>query len=82
MPQYPYAVVKLGPHGIEFNEAVIMSLDVDMIDCEASEYNVLWYNEDTGVWEDVGGYMEDGAVKAKLEHFSEYGSESKLSMPL
>ena len=79
MPQYPYAVVKLGPHGIQFKKKVIMSLDVDMIDSDADEYRVLWYNEDAGVWEDIGGYMEDGAVKAKLEHFSEYGNEKTFS---
>ena len=78
MPQYPYAVVRLGPHGIQFNKEVIMSLDVDVIDSDAEEYQVLWYNEDTGVWEDIGGYMEDGAVKANLKHFSDYGDVPNL----
>jgi hypothetical protein len=73
MPQYPYAVVQLGPHGIQFKKEVVMSLNVDKIDSDAEEYRVLWYNEDTSIWEDVGGYMEDGAVKVGLEHFSDYG---------
>ena len=80
MPQYPYAVVRLGPHGIQFNKEVIMSLDVSMIDSDATEFRVLWYNEDAGVWEDIDGYMEDGAVKAKLEHFSDYGDEPDIKM--
>ncbi len=80
MPQYPYAVVRLGPHGIQFNKEVIMSLDMDKIDSDAAEFRVLWYNEDAGVWEDIGGYMEDGAVKARLKHFSEYGSDPDVRM--
>jgi hypothetical protein len=80
MPLYPYAVVQLGPHGICFNKEVVMSLDVDMIDCDATEYRVLYHNEDAGMWEDIGGYMEDGAVKVGLEHFSEYGHERNISM--
>lgn len=80
MPQYPYAVVRLGPHGIQFNKKVILSLDGDMIDSDATQFRVLWYNEDTGVWEDVGGYMEDGDVKAELEHFSDYGDLPELNI--
>jgi len=38
---------------------------------------VLWYNEKSGRWEDIGGYIEDGAVKADLDHFSDYGMEDK-----
>ena len=72
MPEYPSAMVRLEPHGIQFNRDVILSLDIDKTDAESM--GVLWFNEDTGIWEDIGGYMEDGAVKAELEHFSQYGA--------
>ncbi|MGM0484274.1 MAG: hypothetical protein ACQERI_06985, partial [Candidatus Krumholzibacteriota bacterium] len=56
MPDYPNAMVRLEPHGIEFNRDVILSLDVDKTDAESM--GVLWFNENTGIWEDIGGYME------------------------
>ena len=73
MPRYPMAVVELGPHGIEFNVPVILSLDISMVDSDAADYMVLWHNEDTSLWEYIGGYVEGGIIKAELEHFSEYG---------
>ena len=75
MPQYPYAVARLEPHGIKFNKEVILSVPIDVLASDASILNVLWHNEDTGLWENIGGYMEDGAVKAGLKHFSDYGFE-------
>jgi len=73
MPQYPEAVVRLGPHGIQFLKEVILSLPLGVVETEAEEFTVLWYNEETGLWEDIGGYIENGEIKAGLEHFSEYG---------
>ena len=73
MPRYPEAVVELGPHGIQFNKAVILSISLDKLDSDASGYSVLWHNEETGLWENIGGYIEDGAAKIGLEHFSDYG---------
>ena len=73
MPEFPKAIVKLGPHGIQFKEAVVLSLSKEMMEAAGGSFNVLWYNEQTGLWESIGGYMEDGAVKAQLKHFSEYG---------
>ena len=72
MPDYPYAVVRLGPHGIKFNKEVTISISADVMEAGVS-CKVLWYNEDTGYWQEIGGYSEDGAFKAGLEHFSEYG---------
>ena len=77
MPRYPEAVVRLGPHGIKFNKEVTLSLPLGVVETEADGYKVLWHNDDTGLWEDVGGYTEGGMIKADLEHFSEYG-QSKL----
>jgi len=73
MPEYPNAMVRLEPHGIQFNKDVILSLEMDKTDATDSQIDVLWFNEDAGIWEGIGGYIEDGAVKAGLEHFSEYG---------
>jgi hypothetical protein len=76
MPDYPYAVVRLGPHGIKFNKEVTLSIPVDIIEPEAN-CNVLWYNEDSGYWEDIGGSTEDGAYKTGLKHFSDYALADK-----
>ncbi|MCD6380289.1 hypothetical protein J7M07_07595 [bacterium] len=73
MPQFPSAVVQLSPHGIQFNKDVIMSLSMAVIDSENSDIKVIWHNEESELWEYIGGYTEDGVVKAGLEHFSEYG---------
>ena len=73
MPYFPSAVVRLGPHGIQFEKDVTLSLATDMIADDAENFRVLWYNEDAGYWESIDGYMEDGCVIAELQHFSEYG---------
>lgn len=72
MPEFPKAIVRLSPHGIQFDAPVILSLDLAMA-AESSELDVFWLNDGTGLWETIGGYVEDGALKAKLNHFSEYG---------
>ncbi len=73
MPRYPEAVVRLGPHGIEFNKKVTLSLPLGVVETEADGYTVLWYNEETELWENIDGYTASGMIKADLEHFSEYG---------
>ena len=73
MPRYPEAMVELGPHGIEFNKNVIMTLPLSKIASDATSYRTLWLNENTGLWEDIGGSIENNNVRSELEHFSEYG---------
>ncbi len=73
MPRYPEAMVELGPHGIEFNKNVTMTLPLDKVDSDASSYRTLWNNEDTGIWEDIGGRTENNNVVTELKHFSDYG---------
>ena len=73
MPEFPSAVVKLGPHGIHFNKAVILSIPVDKFADGASDYTTYWLNEDTGRWVPIGGSVYDGVVKTELWHFSDYG---------
>ena len=73
MPRYPEAVVRLGPHGIEFNKKVTLSLPLGVVETEAENHNVLWYNEASVLWEYIGSYIENGTLKAELEHFSDYG---------
>jgi hypothetical protein len=73
MPEFPKAIVRLSPHGIQFDAPVILSLALDKAAAASSEWDVLWLNDATGLWESIGGYVEDGALKAELKHFSEYG---------
>ena len=75
MPEFPSAVVRLGPEGIQFNAPVILSLALDKTLDVSDNWNVLWLNDATGLWESIGGYVDNGAVKAVLKHFSEYGHD-------
>ena len=77
MPLYPEAVVRLGPHGIQFLKEVTLSLPLGVVETEADDYTTLWLNEETGLWEDVGGYVQDGILKANLTHFSDYADVDK-----
>ena len=84
MPRYPEAVVRLGPHGIQFLKEVTLSLPLGVVETEAEDYGdytTLWLNDETGLWEDIGGYIEDHTIKAKLTHFSEYSDVNKKTMP-
>ena len=75
MPSFPEAVVELGPHGIQFNKPVTMSLSLDMVDSDAEGFVVYYYNEDSGLWENIGGETTDQATIVELEHFSDYGHQ-------
>jgi len=72
MPEFPKAIVRLSPHGIRFSAPVILALDLTKVEA-ADDWDVLWLNDASGMWESIGGFVEDNALKAKLEHFSEYG---------
>jgi hypothetical protein len=80
MPEFPKAIVRLSPHGIQFDAPVILSLALDKAVELSDQWNVLWLNEGSGLWESIGGYVEDGAVKAELKHFSEYGPVPNLTI--
>jgi hypothetical protein len=75
MPEFPKAIVRLSPHGIQFNAPVILSLDLNKAATQSDAWDVLWLNDGTGQWESIGGCVEDGSVKAELKHFSDYGNE-------
>jgi hypothetical protein len=75
MPEFPKAIVRLSPHGIQFSAPVILSLSLEKSAAASNEWDVLWLNDGTGRWESIGCYVEDGFLKAKLEHFSEYGND-------
>ncbi len=82
MPEFPKAIVRLSPHGIQFDAPVILSLDLGKAAEMSDQWNVLWLNDVSGLWESIGGYMEDGALKAELKHFSEYGQDpTKATRP-
>lgn len=72
MPEFPKAVVRLSPHGIQFNAPVILSLALDKVEA-ADGWDCLWLNEASGLWESIGADTENGIVKTALKHFSEYG---------
>ena len=82
MPEFPKAIVRLSPHGIQFNAQVILSLELDKASESPARWDVLWLNDGTGLWESIGGYVEDGAVKAKLKHFSEYADDGNGKLPV
>ncbi len=75
MPEFPKAIVRLSPHGIQFKEAVVVSLPLEMIESPAPSYRILWHNAGAGIWESIGGRIDNGFIKAELKHFSEYGPE-------
>ena len=75
MPEFPKAIVRLSPHGIQFNAPVILSLALEKTAAISDDWNVLWLNDETGLWENIGGYVESGAAKAELKHFSDYGHD-------
>jgi hypothetical protein len=76
MPEFPKAIVRLSPHGIQFHAEVIVSLNLAMVE-ESSDWDVLWLNEVSGLWESIGAYVYDEMVNARLEHFSDYGIDPK-----
>lgn len=73
MPEYPSAVVRLSPHGIYFKKEVVLSIPTELIESGSESYSVLWFNEEAGYWENIGGYIDEGEAKVELEHFSRYG---------
>jgi hypothetical protein len=75
MPEFPKAIVRLSPHGIQFNAPVILSLALDKAVELSDQWDVLWLNDGSGQWESIGGYVQDGAVRAQLKHFSDYGTD-------
>ena len=78
MPRYPEAMVELGPHGIEFNKNVIMTLPLAKVDSDAISYRTLWNDENAGLWVDIGGKIDNNNVVTELQHFSDYGYQSGL----
>lgn len=77
MPEFPSAVVRLSPHGIQFKVPVTLSLDLAMVDpASVVNHDIVWLNEMSGLWESIGCSIEDGFVKSKLEHFSDYGDNN------
>lgn len=80
MPRYPEAVVRLGPHGIQFLKEVTLSLPLGVVETEADDYMTIWFNEELGLWVDTGGYVENGTIKVDLLHFSEHGASPHLNI--
>ena len=73
--------IELGPHGIVFGKPVALCVsyagtnaDPDCPAYDASEPQVVWYNDDGGVWTPVPGVIDAAAktIIVKLAHFSRY----------
>ena len=68
--------VELGPHGIQFNRPVTMTLDLEGTSAEgnASASSTLWYNEELDRWERVRAAdgSDENRLRSELDHFSKY----------
>jgi hypothetical protein len=67
--------VELGPHGIQFNEAVTIKIDLSGTTGEGvgNATSTLWYNEVEDWWEEMPSLDNDAnTTKSSLQHFSKY----------
>ena len=73
--------VELGPHGTQFDEPVLLSIDFSgtAADPGAAAYDhrepaIFWLNDKTNQWEEIPSTTDWSRrrVEAKLEHFSRY----------
>jgi hypothetical protein len=70
---------ELGPHGLEFNKPVTLTIDyggtpAEQLEASSQTLGVYWYNEATGRWQLVGRNIDvdRNLSRAQLEHFSDY----------
>ncbi len=66
-----------GPHGLQFKKPVEIELSYKMADLNGvneKKLRIYYFNEDTGLWELVGGKVDKRkkVVKVKINHFSRY----------
>lgn len=59
---------ELLPHGQTFDVDVVLTLEKGSPD----DHTILWYNDVSFVWQDVGGEVVGNSVRTELEHFSKY----------
>jgi len=68
--------IELGPHGIQFNVPVTLSMNLEGTSAEgmASQSSTLWFDEDDGIYIMMPKIpsQDDNILKAQLEHFSKY----------
>ena len=69
--------MQFGPHGIKFNCPVEVWLSckmADLTDIDEDKLQVFYYNEETDMWELIGGEVDKSKKKVKvhLPHFSRY----------
>ncbi len=69
--------LEFGPHGLIFNNPVEVALsykEADLKGFKEKELRIFYYNEDTGLWEYIGGEVDEKEkqVIAFLDHFSRY----------
>lgn len=72
-----FSKMDFGPHGTYFNHPVRVELSYKMADLSninEEQLRIWYFNEDTGLWEYIGGRVNTRTKKviAWLEHFSRY----------
>ena len=78
MPDPGKLIVELEPHGIQFNEPVGMTLNLNGTSAAglADDACMLWFNDDMGWWEKLKTEAsDDNQSKTFLEHFSKYAGK-------
>ena len=69
--------LEFGPHGTQFNNPVKVELSYKMADVKGideSKLRIFYFNEETGIWELVGGEVDKRGRKVTVyvAHFSRY----------
>ena len=68
--------IELGPHGIQFNVPVTLSMNLEGTSAEgmASQSSTLWFDETNGIYIMMPKIpsQDENTLKAQLEHFSKY----------
>ena len=71
--------VELGPHGIQFNAPVILSMSLEGTSAEgmADQSATLWYDEEDGIYVMMPKLSSEdkNTLKSQLEHFSKYAGD-------
>jgi hypothetical protein len=65
---------ELLPHGIEFNKAVTLTLNLEACGIERGEAaTIYWFNPEKEEWVDLRAAWSWPIASVKLDHFSKYG---------
>ena len=73
-PQVAIWDLSIEPEFLPFNKPVKLSVDYSSFSTSET-HSLLWFDEGTGVWVDLGGFDDRGkkTISVDLSHFSSYG---------